>query len=76
MRDNPGVYVKSNLFIMKAPEYVINKIEKLEGKLKTLTLLTTRQASKQDFQNSIKESEEILQDVKDAIQREINNRCN
>jgi len=59
---------------MKAPEYVIQKIEKLEGKLKTLTLLTTRQASKQDFQNTIKESEEVLQDVKDAIQREINNR--
>ena len=56
---------------MKAPEYVINKIEKIEGKLKTLNILTTRQASKQDFQNIIKETEEILQDVKDAVNREI-----
>ena len=56
---------------MKAPEYVINKIEKIEGKLKTLNILTTRQATKQDFQTVIKETEEILQDVKDAVNREV-----
>ena len=59
---------------MKAPQYVIQKIEKIEGKLKTLQMLTTRQATREDFQTQIKEAEEILQDVKDAVQRDFNNR--
>lgn len=56
---------------MKAPQYVIQKIEKIEGKLKTLQVLTTRQASREDFHTVIKETEEILQDVKDAVNREV-----
>ena len=48
-----------------------SKIEKIEGKLKTMSVLLTRQSTAQQFQEQIASAEELLQDVKDMIQREI-----
>ena len=56
---------------MRTPEIAISKIEKIEGKLKTMSVLLTRQSTAQQFQEQITSAEELLQDVKDMVQRNI-----
>ncbi len=56
---------------MRTPEVAISKIEKIEGKLKTMSVLLTRQSTAQQFQEQITSAEELLQDVKDMVQRNI-----
>lgn len=56
---------------MRTPEVAIAKIEKIEGKLKNMSVLLTRQSTAQQFQEQIVSAEEALQDVKDMIQREV-----
>jgi hypothetical protein len=56
---------------MRTPEVAIAKIEKIEGKLKNMSVLLTRQSTAQQFQEQIASAEEALQDVKDMIQREV-----
>ena len=56
---------------MRTPDVAISKIEKIEGKLKTMSVLLTRQSTAQQFQEQITSAEEILQDVKDMIQRDM-----
>jgi hypothetical protein len=56
---------------MRTPEVAILKIEKIEGKLKTMSVLLTRQSTAQQFQEQITSAEELLQDVKDMVQRNI-----
>jgi hypothetical protein len=56
---------------MRTPEVAILKIEKIEGKLKTMSVLLTRQSTAQQFQEQIASAEDLLQDVKDMIQRNI-----
>ena len=56
---------------MRTPEVAISKIEKIEGKLKTMSVLLTRQSTAQQFQEQIASAEDLLQDVKDMIQKNI-----
>lgn len=56
---------------MRTPEVAISKIEKIEGKLKAMGVLLSRQSTAEQFKEQIKSTEEILQDIKDMIQREI-----
>jgi hypothetical protein len=56
---------------MRTPEVAILKIEKIEGKLKAMGVLLSRQSTAEQFKEQIKSTEEILQDIKDMIQREI-----
>lgn len=51
-------------------EVVVNKIEKLEGKLKQLYVLITRpQTTIDEYKTTIKNAEEILEEVKAMVQR-------
>jgi hypothetical protein len=48
----------------------MNKLEKLEGKLKTMYVMLTRpNTSADDYKKLIAESEEIIADIKTMVQR-------
>jgi hypothetical protein len=56
---------------MRNPEIAMNKLEKLEGKLKTMYVMLTRpNTSVEDYKQMIAESEEIIADLKTMIQRQ------
>ena len=55
---------------MRNPEIAMNKLEKLEGKLKTMYVMLTRpNTSADDYKKLITESEEIIADIKTMVQR-------
>ena len=55
---------------MRNPEIAMNKLEKLEGKLKTMYVMLTRPNTTADkYKQMIAESEEIIADLKTMIQR-------
>jgi hypothetical protein len=52
-------------------DVTVNKIEKLEGKLKHLYVLITRHTTTIDeFKQTIKSAEETLEEIKSFVQRE------
>jgi hypothetical protein len=55
---------------MKNRNLIIRRIEQLEGNFKTLHFLCTRGGKIEDFVSKIKDSEEILSDLKAYIERE------
>lgn len=56
---------------MRNPQIAMNKLEKLEGKLKTMYVMLTRPGtSSDDYKRVIEESEEIIADIKTMIQRQ------
>ena len=55
---------------MRNPEIAMNKLEKLEGKLKTMYVMLTRPNTTADqYKQIIVESEEVIADLKTMIQR-------
>ena len=55
---------------MRNPEIAMNKLEKLEGKLKTMYVMLTRPGVTADqYKQILVESEEIIADLKTMIQR-------
>jgi hypothetical protein len=55
---------------MRNPEIAMQKLEKLEGKLKTMYVMLTRPGTTADhYKQVITESEEIIADLKTMIQR-------
>ncbi len=55
---------------MRNPEIAMQKLEKLEGKLKTMHVMLTRPGTTADqYKQMIAESEEIIADLKTMIQR-------
>ena len=55
---------------MRNPEIAMNKLEKLEGKLKTMYVMLTRPGTTVDqYKQILGESEEIIADIKTMIQR-------
>ena len=55
---------------MRNVDLITEKIEKIEGKLKTLIMMTTRpNFTAKDFQNTVNENEGMLSQVKSMIQR-------
>ena len=57
--------------IMRNPEIAMNKLEKLEGKLKTMYVMLTRPNVTADhYKQIIVDSEEIIADLKTMIQRQ------
>jgi hypothetical protein len=55
---------------MRNPEIAMQKLEKLEGKLKTMYVMLTRPNTTADqYKQMIAESEEIIADLKTMIQR-------
>ena len=56
---------------MRNPEIAMNKLEKLEGKLKTMHVMLTRPNVTADhYKQIIVDSEEIIADLKTMIQRQ------
>ena len=55
---------------MRNPEIAMNKLEKLEGKLKTMYVMLTRPNTTADqYKQLITEAEEVIADLKTMIQR-------
>lgn len=55
---------------MRNPEIAMQKLEKLEGKFKTMHVMLTRPGTTADhYKQMISESEEIIADLKTMIQR-------
>jgi DNA-binding FrmR family transcriptional regulator len=57
---------------MKNKEYAFQKLRKLEGILKTISVMMTRPTTIEEIQDKIKESESILEDLTSVIDREPN----
>jgi hypothetical protein len=56
---------------MRNPEIAMQKLEKLEGKLKTMYVMLTRPGTTSDqYKQMIAESEEVIADLKTMIQRQ------
>ena len=55
---------------MQHREIVTNKLEKIEGATARLMSLLSRNGSVSEFHKTIVEIQEMVQDVKDYIQRE------
>ena len=58
-------------YIMRNPEIAMNKLEKLEGKLKTMHVMLTRpNVTADQYKQIIADSEDIIADLKTMIQRQ------
>ena len=56
---------------MRNPDIAMNKLEKLEGKLKTMYVMLTRpNVSADEYKKVIEDSEVIIADLKTMIQRQ------
>jgi len=56
---------------MRNPEIAMQKLEKLEGKLKTMHVMLTRPGTSADnYKHYINECEDIIGDLKTMIQRQ------
>ncbi len=56
-------------YIMKNKDYVIQLLEKLEGKFAQLDFITTRQEPLETYKKVLNEGKDIISDVKTAIER-------
>jgi hypothetical protein len=54
---------------MKNKDYVIQLLEKLEGKFAQLDFITTRQEPLETYKKVLNEGKDIIADVKTAIER-------
>ena len=57
---------------MKNKEYAFQKLRKLEGILKTISVMVTRPIQNEEIQSKIKEAESVLEDLNSLIDREPN----
>ena len=55
---------------MQHREIITQKLERLEGRISRMESLISRGGTSQDFKFEIETSKDIIQDVKDFIQRE------
>ena len=55
---------------MQHREIITQKLERLEGRISRMESLISRGGTAQDFKFEIETSKDIIQDVKDFIQRE------
>ena len=56
---------------MRNPDLAMSKLEKLEGKLTSMNVLITRPSTtKEQYQNIIKETHDIISDLKMMVQRQ------
>lgn len=51
-------------------DILIDKIEKLEAKLKTLEFLVTRSAPLAEYMTTLQQTTELVEDLKSIIERE------
>ena len=54
---------------MKNKDYVIQLLEKLDGKFAQLDFITSRQEPLEVYKKTIEEGKEIIEDIKSSINR-------
>lgn len=55
---------------MRNKELVDKRFMQIDGKIKTLKFLISRQSTKEQFSNEIKSLQEVVDDLKSIIERE------
>lgn len=55
---------------MRNKELVDKRFMQIDGKIKTLKFLMSRQSTKEEFSNEIKSLQEVVDDLKAIIERE------
>ena len=55
---------------MRNQELIDKRFEQIEGKIKTLKFLLSRQSSVNDFKNELNQMEELVDNLKSLIERE------
>ena len=55
---------------MRNKELFLNKMNRVDGKLKTIRVLVTRNTTPQEIHRIIDETEELLQDLEDMVERD------
>lgn len=55
---------------MRNQELVDKRFDQIEGKIKTLKFLLSRQSSVQDFKNELNQMEELVDNLKSLIERD------
>lgn len=55
---------------MRNQQLVDKRFDQIEGKIKTLKFLLSRQSSVQDFKNELNQMEELVDNLKSLIERD------
>lgn len=63
-------YIKPKKQTMINKDLAMTKLEKLNGKLKTMYVMLDRPISKDEYKQVIESAENIIEDLKTMIQRE------
>ena len=63
-------YIKPKKQTMINKDLAMTKLEKLDGKLKTMYVMLDRPISKDEYKQVIESAENIIEDLKTMIQRE------
>jgi len=63
-------YIKPKKHIMRNKDLAMTKLEKLEGKLKTMYVMIDRPISIDEYKQLIESAEVIINDLKTMIQRD------
>ena len=56
---------------MRNPQLIDKRFEQMESKIKILKFLLSRQSSVKEFQDELKNMEEVLADLKSLIERNL-----
>ena len=55
---------------MRNQQLVDKRFDQIEGKIKTLKFLLSRQSSVNDFKNELNQMEELVNDLKSLVERD------
>ena len=55
---------------MRNQQLVDKRFDQIEGKIKTLKFLLSRQSSVEDFKNELNQMEELVNDLKSLVERD------
>jgi archaellum component FlaC len=56
---------------MRNQELIDKRFDQIDGKIKTLNYLLSRQSSVNDFKNELNQLEEIVGDLKSLVERDL-----
>lgn len=56
---------------MRNPQLIDKRFDQMESKIKTLKFLLSRQSSVKEFQDELKNMEDVLADLKSLIERNL-----
>lgn len=56
---------------MRNQQLIDKRFDQIEGKIKTLNFLLSRQSSVQDFKNELNQMEELVDNLKSLVERDL-----